>query len=223
MEKTKHFLSIILILLLSGFAGFSQGNFAFHAGPVFPLGDFADDDVVKDEDVCGAGIGVNVGVQYIYTISNGIGVFGGFDFCMNSMKKDAKDDIEKNYFNKGVDITYPKYIYFPVSAGINYIYEVNSTISVVGNVGLVLNFFKMTDLVGELNNSKYSLEPETATKVGFKIAGGVLVKERFLFEVNFFPLGEYDIDYDVDNDGNKSNGDWDKKISIFTITAGIRL
>lgn len=224
MKKTKFLTTVLILYVFTVTSAFSQGNFALHVGPVFPLGDFSDDDVTKDEDVSGAGIGVNVGVQYIYPIAKcGLGVFGGIDFCMNPMKKDAKDDIEKNFFQKGVDITYPKYIYFPVSAGLNYLYKANETISVVGNAGLILNFFKMTNLEGELNDQKYKLEPEMATKVGFKLAGGVLVKDKLLLEVNYLPLGEYDIDYEVDDVGNKSNGDWDKKVNVFIITAGIRL
>lgn len=105
---------------------YSQGNFSIHFGPSFSVSGFAYDDI-DDEDAGGAGVGLNVGLQYIYPLSeSGLGLFCGIDINYNGLKKDVKDDVEELYEAIGInnsDIKYYKYINSPLTAGLNYTYQ----------------------------------------------------------------------------------------------------
>ncbi len=82
---------------------YSQGNVSIHFGPSFPVSDFASDDI-DDEDASGAGVGLNVGLQYIYPLSeNGLGLFGGIDLNYNGLKSDVKDDVEELFESMGIN------------------------------------------------------------------------------------------------------------------------
>jgi len=78
----KNFKFIALLLLSICFTAktYSQGYVSIHFGPSSPVSDFASDDI-DDENAGGAAVGINLGLQYIYPLSeSGLGIFGGIDF-----------------------------------------------------------------------------------------------------------------------------------------------
>src|SRR5688572_12040620 len=112
---------IAVLFLFLSFNSYSQGNLSVHFGPALPSGDFGDDDVYDDDSGL-AGMGLNFGLKYVHPLSdNGLGLFGGIDLLFNPFSKDAKDDIEEEFFDEA-DITFPKYINIPISAGLHYTY-----------------------------------------------------------------------------------------------------
>ena len=121
-------LKIIGFVLLSCFLitkTYCQGNVSIHFGPSFPVLDFASNE--DSEYGGGAAVGLNIGLQYIYPLSeSGLGLFGGIDFNYNGLKKDIKDDVKELYESLGIystDYKFFKYINVPITAGLNYTYQ----------------------------------------------------------------------------------------------------
>ncbi|MFT3739077.1 MAG: hypothetical protein QM786_09985 [Breznakibacter sp.] len=223
----KNFKIIVFVLLSVLFTErtYSQGSFSVHFGPSFPVMDFASDDT-DNEDAGGAAVGLNVGLQYIYPLSeNGLGLFGGIDFNYNGLKKGYKDDIEDLYESiglSGVDIKYYKYINVPITAGLNYTYEADDKIGVFANAGLALNFLKITDMEFKVNGQTATTEMDVASNIGFKIGGGILINKKTSISIDYLGLGKHDLDGKVKADGSSEDLDGEIKVDIVTLTLGIK-
>ena len=219
---------IIAFVFLSVFLTsktYSQGNVSIHFGPSFPVSDFANDDL-DDEDSGGAAVGLNVGLKYIYPLSeSGLGIFGGIDFNYNGLKKDVKDDIEEIYESLGIynaDIKYFKYINVPITAGLNYSYQADDKIEVFANAGLALNFLKITDVELKVIGQTVTEEFDLANCIGFKIGGGILINQKTSISIDYFGLGKHDIESTVKTTGYSVDTDGEQKIDLLTLTLGFR-
>lgn len=203
----------------------SQSNFSIHLGPSFPVSDLASDDA-DDEDAGGAAVGLNVGVQYIYPITEfGLGIFGGIDFNYNGIKKDVKDDILELYESIGIynpDIKYFKYINVPVTAGLNYTYQADDKIGVFANAGLAINLLKITDMELKVDGLTITTELNMAFSVGFKVGGGVLIGQKFSVSVDYLGLGKHDIEGEVKAGGSYEEFDGEQKVDLLTLTFGYK-
>jgi opacity protein-like surface antigen len=222
------FLKIVAFVLFSVLFvtnTYSQGNFSIHFGPSIPVMDFAADDL-DDEDAGGAAVGLNVGLKYVYPLSeSGLGFFGGIDFNYNSLKKEVKDDMEEMYEMMGIsnlDIKYFKYINVPITAGLNYDYQVDEKTSVFANAGLGLNIFKMTDAQLEGNGQTVTTEMDVSTNIGFRIGGGFLINKKTSIAINYYGLGEHDLDGEVKSSGYSEDLDGKAKIDFVTLTLGFK-
>ena len=122
---------------------YSQGNVSVHFGLSNPVLDLGSTD---EQDGQGVGLGLNVGLQYVYPISeSGLGIFAGIDINYNALKQEVQDDIEDEYkanYVDQMDIKYPKYINVPVTAGLNYTYQADEKIGVFVNGGTGIEFPK---------------------------------------------------------------------------------
>lgn len=204
---------------------YSQGNVSIHFGPSFPVSDFASDDM-DDEDAGGAGLGLNVGLQYIYPLSeSGLGLFCGIDINYNGLKKDVKDDVEELYEAMGInnpDIKYYKYINIPLTAGLNYTYQANDKIGVFANAGLAVNFMKITDMELKANGQTVTTEMDLANSIGFKIGGGILINQKTSISIDYLGLGVHDIEGEVKTTGYSEDIDGEGKVDLLTLTLGFK-
>lgn len=234
--KMKNFIILITALLSISVitTAFSQGNVSIHVGPAFPLGDFKDEGAGSafpvggfiDEEEGSAAIGINAGIQYSYPLSeSGIGVFGGVDVNYNGLQDDVKDEIEESFTGIGedVDITYPKYINIPITAGVNYTADLEK-IGLFVELGLAYNFLKITNFEIEVGSENLKLEFNTASNFGFKIGGGILVNDNLSISLNYFALGEHDIDGEADISGGFGSGNinLEREVSLLTINIGYK-
>jgi opacity protein-like surface antigen len=204
---------------------YSQGNVSIHFGPSFPVSDFASDDI-DDEDAGGAAVGLNVGLQYIYPLSeSGLGLFCGIDMNYNGLKKDVKDDVEELYEAMGInnpDIKYYKYINIPLTAGLNYTYQADDKIGVFANAGLAVNFMKITDMELKANGQTVTTEMDLANSIGFKIGGGILINQKTSISIDYLALGEHDIEGEVKTTGYSEDIDGEGKVDLLTLTLGFK-
>ena len=227
-----YFLSIVLLTVIvhCSFAQTQKDKrFSVHLGPSIPVSDFGSDNP-GDEDSGGAAVGLNVGFQYIYPLSEtGLGILGGIDFTYNGLQKDIKDEIEviSNLFlANDVDIKYFKYINVPITAGLNYTYQVADKMAVFANARLALNFLKITDFKIEYDGYEQILKYDLANNLGFKIGGGFLINQKISVSIDYFGLGEHDINvtgtYTTSDDAGKMEDKIPLSVDILTLTLGYR-
>lgn len=204
---------------------YSQGNVSIHFGPSFPVLDFASDDL-DNEDAGGAAVGLNIGLQYIYPLSeSGLGLFGGIDFNYNELQNDVKDDVEELYELMGIqnaDYKFYKYINIPIAVGLNYTYQADEKIGVFANAGLALNFLKITDMEIGVDGQTVTTEMDLANGIGFKIGGGILIKQKISISIDYLGLGKHDIDGKVKTIGYSEEFDGEAKVDLLTLTLGVK-
>lgn len=224
MKKIKVIAFVLFSVLLS-VNSYSQGKVLFHFGTSIPVSDFGSDDV-DDEDAGGAAIGLNVGLQYVYPLSeSGIGLFGGLDFHYNGLKQGVKDDVERFYKSMGInnpDIKYYKYINVPITAGLNYTYKVDEKIGAFANAGIALNFLKITDMELKVNGQSVTTEVDLANNVGFKFGGGILINDKYSISLDYLGLGMHDIKGTVKSSGYSQDIDGEGKVDLLDLTFGIK-
>lgn len=220
-------LKIIGFVLLSCFLitkTYCQGNVSIHFGPSFPVLDFASNEV--SEYGGGAAVGLNIGLQYIYPLSeSGLGLFGGIDFNYNGLKKDIKDDVKELYESLGIysnDYKFFKYINVPITAGLNYNYQADDKIGVFANAGLALNFLKITDMEIVVDGQTVTAEVDLANNIGFKIGGGILINQKISISIDYLGLGKHDIEGRAKTSGFSEDIDGEGKIDLLTLTLGYK-
>lgn len=220
-------LKIIGFVLLSCFLitkTYSQGNVSIHFGPSFPVLDFASNE--DSEYGGGAAVGLNIGLQYIYPLSeSGLGLFGGIDFNYNGLKKDIKDDVKELYESLGIystDYKFFKYINVPITAGLNYTYQADDKIGIFANAGLALNFLKITDMEIVVDGQTVTAEVDLANNIGFKIGGGILINQKISISIDYLGLGKHDIEGRAKTSGSSEDIDGEGKIDLLTLTLGYK-
>ena len=224
----KNIKSYAFVLLTFSFAikAYSQSSVSIHAGPSIPVSDFASDDL-DDEDAGGAAIGLNVGLQYVYQLSeSGLGIFGGIDFNYNGLKKDVKEDTEDFYESLGInnaDIKFYKYINIPLTVGLNYTYKPEDKIGVFANAGLAVNFLKITDMEVVASGQTVTTDMDLAYGIGFKIGGGIQFNQKIFLSLDYLGLGNHDVEGKVKTTGFSEDFDSELKVSLLVVTLGIKL
>lgn len=224
--KTFKIIAFVFFTVLFATQTYSQGNFSIHFGPSIPVMEFASDDL-EDEDAGGAAVGLNVGLQYVYPLSeSGLGLFGGIDLNYNGLKKDVKDATEELYENMGInnpDIKFYKYINVPITAGLHYTYQADDKIGVFVNAGLAFNYLKITDMELESNGETATVEMDLANGFGFKLGGGILINEKTSISIDYLGLGKHDIEGTVKSNGFSEDIDGEQKVDLLTLTLGFKI
>ena len=202
---------------------YSQGNILIHVGPSFPISDFASDDF-DDKYAGGAAGGINIGFQYLYPLKeSGFSLFGGIDFNYNGLKKDVRNEMKRAYKSLGLnnsDIKFSKYINIPITAGLNYAFVADDEIGVFANVGLALNFLKITDMESKAYGQTVTNEMDLASRFGLKVGGGILIKQKFSISVDYMGLGKYDIDGEVKGSGASDDIEGKIRANLLALTLG---
>lgn len=222
--KDLRLFGLVCVLFCLATAVHSQGNASFHFGPSFPVSDFASDDL-DDEDAGGAAVGLNVGLQYVYPLSeSGLGIFGGVDLNYNALQQGVKDEYEENFEFLGIHADYKffKYINIPVSAGLNYTYQADDKVGIFANAGVTLNFLKITDMEIEEANETITQEMEIANSMGFKIGGGILLNQKISISLDYYALGEHDVDGEMSIIGFSEDIDFEQEVDLVTLTLGFK-
>lgn len=225
MKNLKIFTLVSLFLFISTTGEmFSQAYVSLHVGPSFPISDFASDNL-NDEDAGGAAVGINVGLQYTYQLSeSGLGLFGGIDFLYNGLQKDLKDEVKEMFEYLGIynpDIKFYKYINIPISVGLNYTYQANDKLGLFANAGLAVDFLKITNMELRANGQKVITEMDLATSIGLKAGGGILIKNKAYISFHYYGFAKHNIKGEVRSSGYSEDIEGKGKVDLMTLSVGI--
>lgn len=225
----KSFSKLLLLFLLVSSANidtFSQSRLNIHIGPAFPLSGI-DMYTVNYSDVysvsSSAKTGINIGFQYSYQFPNrGIGIFAGLDFVYNDIINEFKVSMDSLFSHFGYEsYEFPKYYNIPISAGLEYIYEINEKFSLLCNLGMTYNFFKVTDYTYDTMFSDIAHIADWASNIGFKTAIGILYKQKASISIDFLGLGKHEVDVKM-VDGGTVEDEFvaEAKVNMLTLTIG---
>lgn len=219
---------LIVFILLSSSHIFSQGFYSIHFGINLPTSDFADD-YSYDEINGGAAVGFNAGYEYCYPLSDtGLGLVAGIAVFYNPLTAEYKEAFEMGYYNSNnVDITHSKYFSFPVSFGLNYTYKADEKLAVFANSALNISFLTKTNYSASNDHSSIKKTYDPSKSFGYKIGGGILIKDNFFFSINYLNLGSHNIKYTTTSDYISSNFQFEDsfklKVSFVSFTIGLKL
>jgi hypothetical protein len=226
MKKTALYLVSLTFAVFMSANTFSQGSFSIHAGTAIPISDFADDDVNNDE-AGGAAIGFNFGGKYQYQLNEGgLGLYLSTSLNYNGLKKSLKDDIQAIYDDMAgtnVDINFTKHINIPVTAGLYYAYKANESVSLFGELGLGVDFLKMTDMKMEANGGEIILINKSKAQMAFEFGGGLIFQDKYIFDIYYCGLGKHDLSSKIEFAGDsEALGNSDLKVSLLTVSLGFK-
>jgi hypothetical protein len=190
--KKKTLIRLSFVMLLTAFSSaFSQASISIGLGPAFPTGQFAVDDP-WDSRAGLAGPGLGLSVCYLYQIpESSLGLFASADVFANLTSQDAIDAWET--FNPNAEITLPKALNWPLSAGLSYILKTDKKFSLYGKAGVAASFLKYTGLQAkEPGYPDYSEEYKVSSALGYVLAAGIAGKKLSL-EVTYMELGRHKI------------------------------
>ena len=225
MKVVRVFIGLMLVLTTLT-ESYSQSSYNIHAGPAYPVSKidmytfiFSDFYTVSSS----AKTGINIGFQYSYQFPNrGVGIFAGLDFVYNDVIKEFKDSVL--YYSSLISeqsFVFPKYFNIPVSAGLEYKYEIIEELSLFGNLGMTYNFFKVTDFTWENNWSDRAYEEDWADNFGFKTAIGILYKQKASISIVFLGLGKHKVDLKTIYSGTVEDESISEvKVNMLTLTFG---
>jgi len=218
------FLAILLLTAVSD--SLSQSRYSVHIGPAFPLSKI-DTYTLHYSDVytvsSSAKTGIDIGLQYSYQFPNrGIGIFAGVDFVYNDIINEFKDSVESILGDfRYESFEFPKYYNIPISAGLEYIYEINEKLSLLCNLGMTYNFFKVIDYTYDNIFGDYAHKADWANNIGFKTAIGILYKQKASISIDFLGLGEHDVDVKLIDSGTvEDESTVEAKVNMLTVTIG---
>jgi len=226
MKKISLYLVIFTFTVFMSVNTYSQGGFSVHAGTAIPLSDFGDDDM-ESEDAGGAAIGLNLGGKYQYQLNeSGLGLYLAANLNYNGLKKSLKDDIQESFDDMGasVDINFYKHLNIPVTAGLYYAYKANETVSLFGELGLGVDFLKITDMKMEANGEEIKFKFKSKPQMAFEFGGGLIIQDKYILELQYCGLGKHNVSNELEYDGGSEDmGDYDLKVSVLTISLGFKL
>jgi len=226
MKSFSKLLLLFLLVASTGIDSFSQSRFNIHVGPAFPVSKI-DMYTVNYSDVytvsASAKTGINIGLQYSYQFPNrGIGIFAGIDFVYNDIINEYKVSMDTLFSVFGYEsYEFPKYYNIPISAGLEYLYEINEKFSLLCNLGMTYNFFKVTNYTYDTMFGDFAYEADWANNFGFKTAIGVLYKQKASFSIDFLGLGKHEVDIKTIDSGTvEDEGTVEAKVNMLTLTFG---
>jgi hypothetical protein len=202
----------------------------FHVGVVLPQGDFADDNLencfLNSEGFSGcAATGFNLGYKYYSPLSvSYLSLVFGLDGFYNGLSDDFKDAVDET----GAISSWPAFLNFAATAGLNLACPVSDGLSIYGEVVGGFNWSKMTDMKGTSEDSYYNRVSAKVTfdsGFGFCYAfgGGILINKQFSIGLRYNDLNSYKYKMKAKEDGKNAGTEKTSKLSItnLTITLGI--
>lgn len=218
---------MLAISILFSVNSYSQGNFLLHFGVSFPESDFGDDNISK-AGAGGARTGFDVGLKYLYPITNsGLNLFVGGHFIYNGLQNDAKETIENNLeqLYGRCDIRYYQFINLPLIAGLNYTHlPKGGDIGFFGELGLGIDFMKITRLDVEADNYAFDETFYLSTDLAVKLGGGIIFQDRYSLGLHYLMLGRHKVEGKRDLIGASYEFSYpDQDVSMLTFTLGIKI
>jgi hypothetical protein len=224
MKKT-----IILIHVFMCLAWLAQAQFSqFHAGFVFPNGKFADGDEKRDDFFDGKGFastGFTIGFKQYNPLSatEGLSWVWGIEAYYNGVNSDYRDAVDDTGWD---DVTFPKYLNFPLTVGINYAIPINEKAKIYGEAALGGNFslptvFKLGDRSGYQD-----MEIKVTPAFGFAygIEGGLFINNKYSIGLRYNNLGSYKYKYEIEyEDADSKKDKYDKALPITNISLSVGL
>jgi hypothetical protein len=226
----KKFKVLFVLFILSTVSLIAQSKSEIQIGLATPTGDFADDD--EDDAVFNgsgyAATGFFLGYKSLSPLSTK-GLFWTLSVGVmyNDLSSDLKDDLEESiedYYDGDYDITYLKYLNIPIMVGLQYEQPMSEKIKLYGEAGVGVNILKLTNMSTSVEDyeSTYSFDP--SIKLGYKIGGGVLIKDKYTISMVYTGLGSHKVKYTYEEDGDSDDDKFEKSLSIssLNIMFGIR-
>ena len=176
----------------------------FHLGVAFPTGKFSDGNSVPTDWGNGKGFaatGFTIGYKLYnsFDVENLYWVFSIQAFY-NDMNSDAKDEIEDDlkYLDE-YDNTFPKYLNFPATLGLNYSLPLTETVKIYGEAAIGANFSMLTKYVmsGSASYYGYRIDIEYEDKYtpafgfAYGIEGGLFFNQKYSISLRYNNLGSY--------------------------------
>lgn len=236
----------LIFLLLFGFFGpMLQAKNELQFGFAQPTGDFVDDDsysaITGGSGAATTGFYLGyklltpLGSKELYwTISAGI----VYNELNGNFKADMEDDLmNSDYYGENLKSSFCKYLNIPIMAGLQYEKIISSNTKMFGEVGLGINYLKMTGMSfnwdyfqsGQLYNFDLAYEFKPSIQLGYKIGGGILIDDKYTIGITYLDLGSHKLKYQISSDVNGETNEsdemrFDKALSIssFNVTCGIR-
>jgi hypothetical protein len=211
-------LSVLMSLTIVAKAQFSQ----FHAGIAFPSGKFADGDNVSSLFSSGKGMaamGFTVGYKYYAPLSvENMSLVFGIEAFYNGLNSDAKEELEDDGWN---DITFPKYLNFPVSFGLNYAVPLHENIKLYGEAAVGANFSIPTNLTladqPGLEDRTYKFT--SAFGFAYGLEGGLFIRNKYSIGLRYNNLGSYKYKYKIDYEkAETKEGKFSKALPVVNIS-----
>jgi hypothetical protein len=203
MKKAAIIFSILMSLATVAQAQFSQ----FHVGFSFPSGKFADGDDANDVFNRGKGMaatGFTAGYKYYNPLSvQNLSFVFGIEAFYNGINSDAKDGLEEEGFD---DVTFPMYLNFPATVGLNYAIPLQENIKLYGEAAVGGNFSMPTKLDFSDSDNYQDMTYKFKSMVGFAygLEGGIFINGKYSIGLRYNNLGSYKYKYEIDYEKKNS-------------------
>ena len=199
---------------------FSQSVFNIHAGPSIPIGHQGLYEIHYSDYQLNStpSVGINLGFEYSYEFAiNGLSLFAGLDFFYNIPNKEYRDSIRQIWKHSGIEVTkFHSEYNIPLSTGLEYRLLLNEKTSIFCNSGITINFHKTSNFVTDYSTTVF----DWATRFGFKISGGFILKSKFKVQLSYWRLGKHEINF-RDIERTYLSGSKEINIQFLTITFGV--
>jgi hypothetical protein len=227
----KHMLILGLLLASFTITLNAQMKSEVQLGLALPQGDFNDDN--ENRAIYGgdgvAATGFYIGYKAIFPLTdNGLSWTLNAGIMYNDLQSDFKDDLDDNLSNDVDDYTLPKYINIPVFAGLQYETPISDNLDFLGEGGLGFNLLKVTKEHFEGDYYEEETTFESSIKLGFKLAAGIVIQDKYVISLNYLGLGSHKVkyEYEYEYNGNTFSEDdkFDRALSVSTLNLnfGIR-
>ena len=171
----------------------------FNAGMGIPLDQFAAGDLKFDDISDGKGfaaLGFTAGYKLYYLIGgDNLSFVFNIQGFYNELNKNLKDDINDEVDGYYADITFPKYINFPATIGLNYAIPLGESVKIYGEGMVGANYSILTKFSGTYNEVRYETDFTPAFGVAFGFECGLFNNERITVGVKYNNLGSYKYKY----------------------------
>jgi hypothetical protein len=188
----KKVIGVFLLTSVIGITNLSAQFSQFHAGAVFPSGNFADDDmdkiaILEQGRSGGAATGFNIGYKYYNPLSvDNLFLVIGIDIYYNGLNSDWKDDMEDQLADS--DIKFPAYLNIPATVGLSYTLPLGARLSLLGEAVMGANFSKITDLAIEVEDYEAKATYDPAFGFTYGLEGGFLLNKKYSVTLRYNSL-----------------------------------